>query len=230
MEVLVSGKASFKLEVPYRLIETGEKGSKPLIVYLHGYNQSSDYFEKRCRPLVKKHVAYHLFIQGPYPAQTFKKKDKKWGYAWYKYDGKQGSFTKNLEYSAQFIQEVIDNILPMLQVNRICVLGYSMGGYLAGYFGLSRWKHTNELIVMGCRIKTELFEGRFDSLTSQNILALHGAEDDQVAPDRQQEAIEELAHHGVNAVYREIAAGHKLSDTYFDEITAWLKELGYTSI
>lgn len=65
-EVLISGKASFKIEVPYKLYETGEKGKKPLIVYLHGFNQNIDRFEKIVNPLTELR-AYHLFIQAPYP-------------------------------------------------------------------------------------------------------------------------------------------------------------------
>lgn len=227
MEVLVSGKASFKLEVPYRLIEVGPKEKKPLIVYLHGYNQNTEYFQRRSKSFIKSVDAYHLFIQAPYSAQTVKNKDKDWGYAWYLYDGKQGSFTKNLEYSAQFVQEIIDNIITMVDISRICILGYSMGGYLAGYFGLSRWKHTNELVVIGCRIKTELFEDRLENITSQNILALHGEDDDQVSPERQQEEIEKLVDAGVAAKFQQIKGGHKLTDGCFLEIKKWLKSLGY---
>lgn len=227
MEVLVSGKSSFKIEVPYRLIETGTKESKPLIVYLHGYNQNMEYFQRRCKTMLKQVSAYHLFIQGPYPAQTTKSKNKDWGYAWYLYDGKTGSFTRNLEYTAQFIQEVIDNIITMVDINRICMFGYSMGGYQAGYFGLSRWKHTNELIVIGARIKTELFEERLDNLASQHILALHGEQDEQVDPYAQQEEIDKLQEAGVSASFKSLTGGHKLSDEYFSEIINWLKGRGY---
>ena len=39
-DVLLSGKTSFKIEVPYLLVETGKKNSKkPLIIYLHGYGE-----------------------------------------------------------------------------------------------------------------------------------------------------------------------------------------------
>ncbi len=227
MDVLVSGKSSFKIEVPYRLIETGPKAKKPLFVYLHGFNQNSEYFQNRFLSFIKKHPGYHLFIQGPYPAQTTKKKDRDWGYAWYLYDGGQGSFVKNLEYSAQFVQEVIDNIISLIEINRICIIGYSMGGYLAGYFGLSRWKHTNELIVIGARIKTEVFESRMENLGSQHILALHGADDDQVSPDAQMESIQTLVDEGVDAEYIEVPGGHKISDTYFVKMSEWLQKQGY---
>lgn len=41
-DVLVSGKESFKIEVPFKITETGRKGvKKPLIVFLHGFKQKS---------------------------------------------------------------------------------------------------------------------------------------------------------------------------------------------
>ena len=60
-EVLISGKASFKIEVPYKLYETGEKRAKPLIVYLHGYRQNIVRFEKLVEEMLEVE-AYHLFI------------------------------------------------------------------------------------------------------------------------------------------------------------------------
>ncbi len=158
-EVLISGKSSFKIEVPYKLIETGYSGEKPLIVYLHGFNQTIDQLQKLTDELLSLR-AYHLFIQGPYPIydRKHRKKVKDWGRSWYLYDGEQDQFVKSLELASEFIQELIDNILDHISANRISLFGYSMGGYLAGYFALSRWKHVNDLIVIGSRIKTELFE------------------------------------------------------------------------
>ena len=66
-EVLFSGKTSFKIEVPYELVETGDKGGdKPLIIYLHGYGDYLKSFKKKNSFLLNLD-AYHLFIQGPYP-------------------------------------------------------------------------------------------------------------------------------------------------------------------
>jgi len=36
-EAIITGNAKFQIDVPYRVIETGEKSiNKPLIIYLHG--------------------------------------------------------------------------------------------------------------------------------------------------------------------------------------------------
>jgi len=227
-EVLVSGKTSFKVEVPYTLIETGEKGKKPLIIYLHGFGENIDLFKKRCDSLLNL-KAYHLFIQGPYPIydRSRKKNVSEWGRAWYLYDGNQGQFIKSLELASEFIQGIIDKLLPVVQVNRIGVMGYSMGGYLAGYFALTRWKHVNDLVVIGARIKTEILNESFENIQHMNIAAFHGENDDKVQSGPQANEIEMLKENGVKAELNLLNENHSFSEVYLNQIFKWLKRSGY---
>ncbi len=223
-EVLISGKSSFKIEVPYKLIETGDSGEKPLIVYMHGFNQNIEQFQKLTDELLSLR-AYHLFIQGPYPIydRKHRKKVKDWGRSWYLYDGEQDQFVKSLELASEFIQELIDNILDHISANRISLFGYSMGGYLAGYFALSRWKHVNDLIVIGSRIKTELFEkerGNYDHL---NVLALHGSKDESVQSAPQKKSCEQLSEWGAQVTFKELEERHVLSSLFLNESKKWLQ-------
>jgi len=225
---LISGKASFKIEVPYKLYETGEAGKKPLIVYLHGYRQNIELFESLVKDMLSLD-AYHLFIQAPYPIydESGKKKVNDWGRSWYLYDGEQGQFVRSMELASEFIQEIIDSILPNISVSRICLFGYSMGGYLAGYFMLSRWKHVNEAIIIGARIKTEVFEGRLEEANHINVLALHGNSDVNVFPEPQKREIENLTKAGFKASFIAVKAEHKLTNIFSVESLKWLKQLGY---
>jgi predicted esterase len=230
-DVLVSGKTSFKVEVPYMLIETGEPApetGKPLIVYLHGYGENLDRFKDRCERMLDL-KAYHLFIQGPYPIfdRSGKKNVSEWGRAWYLYDGNRGQFIKSLELASEFIQEIIDKLLPLINVNRLSVFGYSMGGYLAGYFALTRWKHVNELIVAGARIKTEVLHDGWDQISHMNILALHGQKDKQVKPEPQKAEIEKLQENGIHAEFKLLNESHSLSEPFIAEAVKWLKERTY---
>ncbi|MEX0857700.1 MAG: hypothetical protein WD016_06110 [Balneolaceae bacterium] len=226
--VLISGKTSFKVEVPYKLIETGEKGKKPLIIYLHGYNQNLSYFEEKAEAVLELN-AYHLFIQGPYPIYdtSREKQVADWGRAWYLYDGEQSQFIKSLEISSEFIQEIVDGLAEVIEISRLCVIGYSMGGYLAGYFAFSRWKHVNDLIVIGGRIKTEAFEGKLDQASHLNILALHGKDDINVYPEPQEKEIKMLKKEGFKAEFQLLEEGHSLTQKYFRIAMDWLKSIGY---
>lgn len=228
-DVLISGKTSFDIEVPYKVIETGKTGKKPLIVYLHGFNQNIEQFQRLTEDLLSVE-AYHLFLQGPYPIydRRQKKKVKDWGHSWYLYDGDQDQFVTSLELSSEFIQEVIDNILEHISASRIALLGYSMGGYQAGYFALSRWKHVNELVVIGGRIKTEVFEDRNGDYNHMNILALHGSEDDSVDSQPQKECCEQLASWGANVTFKELEESHSLSSLFLNKAKLWFLSHGYS--
>ena len=227
-DVLISGKTSFKIEVPYKLIEVGEPGEKPLIVYLHGFDQNIEQFQEQVSEMLSLE-AYHLFIQGPYPIydRSRKKKVKEWGRAWYLYDGEQEQFISSLELASEFIQELIDGVLDHISVNRLAVFGYSMGGYLAGYFALSRWKHVNELVVVGGRIKTEAFEDRQGQYDHMNVLALHGSRDRSVESGRQEASCRQLSDWGAKVTYKELEESHALSSLFLKETKQWLGSLGY---
>lgn len=227
-EVLISGKTSFKVEVPYKLIETGAKGKKPLIVYLHGYNQNIAYFEKKAESMLDLR-AQHLFIQAPYPIYNTSRKVKvsQWGRAWYLYDGNQGQFIKSMEVASEFIQGIIDGLVDVIDISRLCVFGYSMGGYLGGYFALSRWKHVNELIVVGGRIKTEAFKDKLELAKHVSVLALHGKEDTSVYPEPQKESVNLLKEEGYDATFKLLDADHSLKKVFFKEVKSWLKNRGY---
>jgi predicted esterase len=230
-DVLVSGKTSFKVEVPYLLIETGEKGEKPLIIYLHGFGENIDRFRQKCDSLLNLN-AYHLFIQGPYPIydRSRKKNVSEWGRAWYLYDGNRGQFIKSLELASEFIQEIVDKLLPVIQVNRIGVMGYSMGGYLAGYFALTRWKHVNDLAVIGARIKTEILNDNWENIQHLNIAAFHGKNDDKVKAEPQAKEIELLRENGVKAELNLLNENHSFSEVYLNQIIQWFKRIGYEEV
>ena len=227
-ELLISGKSSFKIEVPYKLIEVGDDGEKPLIVYLHGFRQNIGIFQELAGDLMEL-KAYHLFIQGPYPIydRSREKKVEEWGRAWYLYDGEQEQFIRSLELASEFIQEVVDGVLNHINANRICLIGYSMGGYQAGYFALSRWKHVNELVVIGGRIKTEVFQDREPHYDHMKVLALHGSRDENVKPGPQKASAEQLEQWGADVTFNTLKAGHTLSSEYIFETKRWLVSLGY---
>lgn len=227
-ETLLSGKTSFKIEVPYKLIETGKADEKPLILYLHGFNQNIKQFRGLVEDLVSLE-AYHLFIQGPYPIydRRREKKVEDWGRAWYLYDGEQDQFVKSLELASEFIDEVIDRIINQISVSRVAVFGYSMGGYQAGYFVLSRWKYVDDLMVIGGRIKTEVFENREGRYKHLNVLALHGSSDKSVKSESQKESCEQLSEWGANVTFDEIEASHKLDHIFIDRTKKWLLSEGY---
>lgn len=226
-ETIISGNDTFEIDVPYRIVETGEKSAKkPLIIYLHGFGQNLDRFEEKCSTL-KQLDAYHCFIQGPYPIydRRGRKDISDWGYSWYLYSGSSDQFVTALEKSSQFLQGVIDKTLDEISPNRVSIIGYSMGGYLAGYFALTRPEYLNDVIVCAARIKTEVIGGNWDSIKELNVLALHGKNDELVKPEPQQREIEHLRQNKVKAELKLIDESHSFSESYIQEIFSQLKKL-----
>lgn len=227
-KVQIADTTTFNVDVPYKLIETGKDAVKPLIIYLHGYKQNLMIFENKVSQLFSID-AYHLIVQGPYPIYDEERKRKvaNWGRAWYLYDGEQNQFVESMEKSSRFIETIIEELSDTISMNRVTVLGYSMGGYLAGYFALSRPGLVDDLIVIGGRIKTELFEeNRYKKM---RVLALHGAKDSSVSSSRQKASCEKLQKLGAEVIYRQLEEKHRLSDNFLTEIKQWMIDNDYSA-
>ena len=229
-ELIQSGKSSFKIEVPYKLFETGDRqSSKPLIVYLHGFNQTEKSFRDQCSDLLTVQ-AYHLFIQAPYPIydRSRAKPVAEWGRSWYFYDGDQDQFLLSMDHASRFIGPLIEKTANAKSSTRTTLLGYSMGGYLAGYHAIRRPEQINELIICSARYKGELLEGDYDKINHQNILALHGSADKTVKSSPQREEIEGLKQQGIDATFVSLDNTHKFSQAFTEKILVWLNDKGYS--
>lgn len=222
-EKLFSNTAPFEIEVPYMLLDTGEEKEKHLFIYLHGFRQNINIFRSHMEPLLDLE-GYHLFIQGPYPIynRDRNKRIEEWGRAWYLYDGNQDAFHKSLEHTSKFLDQLIDDdIKNKIKFTNMTLIGYSMGGYLAGYYALSRATWVANLVVIGSRIKTEYFEDKPYHYTGLDVLAIHGKDDKSVEGAPQKRSCNQLARWGANVTYKELDGGHKLQEKYFFEIKKW---------
>src|SRR5699024_7905041 len=114
----------------------------------------------------------------------------KWGRAWYLYDGNQEQFKRSLEKSSCYIQNILDKISDKINSTKTILLGYSMGGYQAGYVALSSSDIINELIVVGGRIKTEYFSQ--NTYPNLKVLIVHGINDSSVSIQSVKKSAEDL--------------------------------------
>lgn len=228
--ILISGETPFCIDVPYKLIETGKKNTKkPLIVYLHGFKDNIMIFRDRCSKILDRIEAYHLFIRGPYPLYESrnKKKVEDWGASWYLYDGGQDQFLASLEKTSGFIDKILEELKPLVDDGRLCLIGYSMGGYLAGYYAMTRAASVSELIVAGARIKTEILKGKWELISHLNILALHGERDKLVDYQPQRNEINKLIDNDVKADFKLIDQKHIFNDEFISLICDWLYDNNY---
>lgn len=129
----------------------------------------------------------------------------------------------SLEEASGFVESVVKEASEERPVSATILLGYSMGGYLAGYMAYNRRQLLDHLVVIGARIKTELFAD-WERLEGLSVLALHGEKDDSVKADPQREAVQEMRDHGIDAEFRTVASDHDISPEIEAEIIDWLRE------
>lgn len=150
LELLLSGKASFSLEVPYRLYRTGSADKQPLFVYLHENGLNLTALQEKIKPLLALN-GYHLLIQAPYPeART--ENDERACYWIPDYKDEQ-TITAAREHVSEFLQEVIDGLLPHINAGRLLLIGWEGSRHQISYFCATRPHYINEII---------LFEGSVD--------------------------------------------------------------------
>jgi predicted esterase len=226
LDTMASGKVTFPLETPYKLMSNGSSEAKPLLIYLHGFNQQLGDMEGAMEPLLAAD-AYHLFLEAPYPIFTRRKPLPKWGKSWYGYDGDQQRFKRTLEQASEFIQSTIDRFSKQLEINRIGVVGYSMGAYVGGYFALSRYRHVTDLVLYGGRLKSEWFTDQEIDYSHLGVLAVHGTHDESVKADPQKASVQEIEKEGAEVQFIEIDAKHQLTEEYARKTVPWLSDRGY---
>lgn len=195
-EVLVSGKRTFRLQVPYKLISTGQRQAKPLIVYLHGFAQNMEWAERTFSQSVESVEAYHLFIQAPHMLiETFVKR-KKEAFSWYFFGDSKERYLDSMEHAAEFVQEIVDQMLGMIEVNKRIYVGYSMGAYLAGYFTVTRPENVEAVLMISGRLKLEEAKS-MERLLGTQFFAVHGKMDEEVDVNRQREQFQSLSKNGL---------------------------------
>jgi len=220
-------RVPFVINTHYQLFETGRSGvRKPLLVYLHGYKQNIPIFKKKTERLHALE-AYHLYIKGPYPVPIPGRKIEEWGAAWYLYDGDQHKFIRSLEQTSSLLQEIVTKIRNEYSVTYTAMIGYSMGGYQGGYFGIKRPDSLNDLIIISARIKDELIKNGAEAMKGLNIFAIHGEDDESVQMKPQKKSINNIRKMGINASFKVVKAAHHLTDKIMVSVSEYLKERGY---
>jgi len=219
--------AEMKQQVPCKLIQTG-KNPQHLLVYLHGYKQNIQILQKKFDQLITIN-AFHLFIQAPHILydESRKRPIEEWGRAWYLFDGSQQVFIRSMEESSRFLESVLHNVNNQYSVSKTGIIGYSMGGYLAGYFAFSRSELIDELVVIGARLKTEVFEQTLDQYNHIKVLALHGKNDESVRLKPQRDEIEKLKQLGYQAELLQTNSGHRIDSEIVDNLHKWLITNGF---
>ncbi len=170
-ELLLSGKASFSLEVPYRLFKTGNTWKQPLYVYLHKSGCNLSTTEKITEPL-RILTGYHLLIQAPYP--DIRANDSDRSYFWIPDFEDEQTITAAREYVSEFLQEVIDGLLPHINAGRLVLIGWEGSRNQVSYFCATRPHYINEMILFGGSVNRSWMEQESRRYKHLRMLGLSG--------------------------------------------------------
>ena len=170
------------------------KNPTELILLLHGYSESGKVIFERLEKYLPESAAI-VSPNGVFPFAQRKggdtrKIEHEMGYSWYFYDFKTDEYIIDMETAIQYCVGLIRQLdLDKLPLR---IVGFSQGGYLAPFVGLSSTK-TQQVIGIACRF----LEDELPQVPSFRMDAVHGDRDDVIEIAGAQESHRRLIQKGV---------------------------------
>jgi phospholipase/carboxylesterase len=202
---------AFAHEVPCALhLPRDPDGS--LVVALHGMGQSAERFAKDALPVVPPRAAV-LLPQGPHPYEIRREDGPpRQGNAWYVWTGDSAEFVRSLERTGAWLLGIVaaEIAAAPLDPRRVALLGFSQGGYLAGFVGVRNPERFRALVVAAGRLKDEVLADTAPRAAAAGlrVLDVHGEKDASVGPAPCRASAERLAALGLAVSFRTYDAGH----------------------
>jgi phospholipase/carboxylesterase len=201
----------FTHEVPVELHRPDDADGS-LVVALHGMGMSAASFAETARA-VSPPAASVLVPQAPLPFELRGKDGVRQGNGWYVYDtAESASFLASMRRAEEWLIRLVEFVTVDHGFDRarVSLVGFSQGGYLAGWVGVRHAPRFRRLVVAGGRLKHEALadDGRRAATTPLRVLGVHGEKDEGVAPAAARASIEAVAAWGVPAEFKTYPCGH----------------------
>jgi phospholipase/carboxylesterase len=202
----------FTHEVPVDLHRPDDGGDGSLVVVLHGMGMSAASFAETARALAPP-AASVLVPQAPLAFELRGKDGVKQGNGWYVYDTSESdAFLASMRRTEEWLIRLVEFVTVDHGFDRarVSLVGFSQGGYLAGWVGIRHAPRFRRLVVAGGRIKHDVLEAdvRRAAATPLRILGVHGEQDEGVSPAAARASVEAVAAWGVPAEFRTYPCGH----------------------
>jgi phospholipase/carboxylesterase len=198
----------FSIDVPVEIV-AADRPDGSVVVALHGMGHSASAFVKDVLPLLPA-GATAILPQGPYPYEMRGTGGIRQGNAWYVYTGESEAFLASMMRTESWLLSVVDAEIARLRLDskRVALLGFSQGGYLAGFVGIRHARRFRGLVVAAGRIKDEALADVAPRATGLRVLDVHGAQDESVKPDACRASAERMAALGLPVEFRTYPSGH----------------------
>jgi len=222
MATRIEGSTRATHEVPFTLLHPGGDAPVPLVIALHGMGHGPEHMQRAMQPLLDGPWAW-LFPRGLWPYEVRKAGGITIGHAWYMFDGDQGRLRASMEYAAAHLCALHDEVRARVALSRTALVGFSQGGYLAGYAGPAHAGRFAAAASIAGRIKHEFLEVPAPVALAQ----FHGARDAVVRAAAAREAAEKCRALGFADVtyFEDPQAGHEISPPILEALGNWLRRV-----
>ncbi len=198
----------------------------PLVTALHGMGMNAEEFAELLAPLTELPII--LFVpEGVHPFEIRAGGQMRIGRAWYLYTGDEAEFVQSMKASGRHLRTLVDRVIAEVQVDpdRRVLLGFSQGGYCAGYLGIQHAARLAGLVVMCARVKDEVLEKELTRAGDLSVLLVHGRKDRAVPFKAAKQSEAALQAAGLDVELRSYDCGHHVTAEQIRDVKAWLKKL-----
>jgi len=204
----VSREFATQVSLSSIVLEPRAEPRAPLAIALHGWGMSEGHFLRWLRPGIDHLPDLGWWLpRGILPGQV---KSKRIGYGWYVYDGDQQALLASMNEARAYLVGLAEMARRRLDPERITLVGFSQGGYLASYVALSRPDLFDRLAVCLARPKTEFIED-LEAARGVEVLVLTGARDSSVTPELIGRGVDPLRAAGLAVTVKSYDAEHRLT-------------------
>ena len=175
-----------------------------------------------------RHGVALLIPDGPYRIEVRGRNGAREGHAWYIYTGDQDKFLSSLKISEKDILKLVEPILEEHQVpgSNTILLGFSQGGYLAGFTACRNPRRFGNCVIASARLKHEFLTKELASGLLPAVLIVHDEKDPltQAGPARDSERV--LSEAGAEVDIEWHSDGHNIGDAAITLLENWLRVRG----
>ncbi len=226
----IIGSTEVRRQVRYLLDPAPVSGDSPppLLIALHGQGMSGESFRRVLRHLPATPHS-RLFPDGPYVFERREADGIRAGHGWYIYLGDQVAFREELERSEAHILELLDRVEAEhgpVDRARSVLLGFSQGGYLAGFVGARHPERFGGVVISSARLKHKFLADELTRVELPRFLILHSPDDPATPFARAEESRDRLLAAGADVTLVPHPGGHRLPATALEALARWLEEKG----
>lgn len=136
--------------------------------------------------------------------------------------------SQGIKDSAQAIEDLIENEIQRgVAANRITLAGFSQGGAIALYTGLTSQHRLGGILALSCYLpeQSEVLPALTDAHREVPIFMGHGTQDEVIQYKTGEQSRTVLEESNVSLEWHSYSIAHSVSGDEVEDISAWLKRL-----